>query len=85
MKIFVQFQAFKNLYNPKKQENIRKFENFEKKKEKKVSVLEKKVSVWEKKSFGSDNDTEIRPWFWFPIPKPDMGCTLIRYHYQGAD
>ena len=26
LKIFVQFQAFKNLYNPKKQENMRKYE-----------------------------------------------------------
>ena len=32
LKIIVQLQAFKNLYNPKKQENMRKFEKFEKKK-----------------------------------------------------
>ena len=30
-----------------------------------------------KKSFGSNTDTEIGPWFRFPILKPGFGCTLI--------
>ena len=30
--------------------------------------MEKKVSVLEKKSFGSETDTQIVPWFRFPIP-----------------
>ena len=34
-----------------------------------------RVSVSEKK-IGSDTDTEIGPWFWFPIPKPGFGRTL---------
>ena len=50
------FQAVKNLYPPKKLENLR---NFEKKLEKKVAV--KKIS--------SAIDTEPGPWFQFPIPK----------------
>ena len=29
-----------------------------------------------KKRFGSETDTEIRPWFRFPIPKPNFGLTL---------
>ena len=37
----------------------------------------RKVSVSEKKSFGSDTDTEIGPWIWFPILKPGFGCTLL--------
>ena len=37
----------------------------------------KNVSVSEKKSFGSDTDTEIGPWFRFPIPKPSFAHTLI--------
>ena len=32
-------------------------------------------SFWNKKNFGSD--TEIRPWFRFPIPKPSFGRILI--------
>ena len=35
----------------------------------------KEVSVSEK-SFGSDTDTEMGPWFWFLIPKPGFGRTL---------
>jgi hypothetical protein len=38
----------------------------------KVSVLEKKI--------GSENDTEIGPWFQFPIPKPGFGHTLPSYY-----
>ena len=34
------------------------------------------VSVSEKKSFGSDNNTEIEPWFRVLIPKPSFGHTL---------
>ena len=30
-----------------------------------------------KKSFGSDTDTEIGPWFRFPISKPGFGRTLV--------
>ena len=41
LKIFVQFQAFKNLYNPKKQENMRKYEK----------LWEKKSSGFGKKKF----------------------------------
>ena len=43
----------------------------------KQEKLEKKVSVSEK-TFGSDTDTyhEIVPWFWFPIPKPNLGLPL---------
>ena len=43
----------------------------------------KKKFRFQKKKFGSDTDTEIEPWFWFPIlkpwfpiPKPGFGCTL---------
>ena len=43
--------------------------------------MEKKVSVSEKKIFGSD--TEIRPRFWFPIPKPGFGHTLYWIHGRG--
>ena len=34
---------------------------------KRVSVSEKKIST----------DTEIEPWFRFPITKPGFGCTLV--------
>ena len=44
-----------------------KFEKFGKK---------KKFWFQKKKSFGSDTDTEIRPWYRFPIPKPGFGRTL---------
>ena len=39
--------------------------------------LEKNVSVSEKK-IGSKTDTEIEPWFRFPIPKPNFGLTLMK-------
>ena len=41
------------------------------------------LKLFEKKRFvseiflGSDTDTEIGPWFWFPIPKPGFGRTLF--------
>ena len=34
-----------------------------------------KVSV--KKNFGFKTDTEIGPWFWFPISKPNFGLILL--------
>jgi hypothetical protein len=42
---------------------------------KKEKNLKKKVSVSGKK-IGSDTNTDIGPWFWFPIPNPGFGCTL---------
>ena len=39
-------------------------------------VFKKKSLGFGKKSLGSNADTEIGPWFWFPIPKPGFGCTL---------
>ena len=68
MKICVKFQAFKNLYPPKKQKNIRK--------------LEKKSFASGKKKFGSDTDTEIGPWFLFPKLKPGCGRTLVIYMWM---
>ena len=42
--------------------------------------LEKKLKKpsfgFGKKKFSPDNDTEIEPWFPFPIPKPGFGRTL---------
>ena len=40
--------------------------------------LEKKLkkSFHFKKKNGSNTDTKIGPWFWFPIPKPGFGRTL---------
>ena len=29
-----------------------------------------------KKELSFDIDTEIGPWFWFPIPKPGFGPTI---------
>ena len=57
LKIWVYFQAHKNLYPPRKWKNI--------------------VSVSEIKSFGSNTDTEIEPWFRFSIRKPGFVCTLL--------
>ena len=65
VKIWVHFQAFKNLYPAKKWENMQKNLNFEKK------------FGFGKKKFGSDTDTEIQPWFRFPIPIPNFGRTLV--------
>ena len=36
----------------------------------------KKEIQFRKKKIGSDTDTEIGPWVWFPIPKPGFGRTL---------
>ena len=47
--------------------------NFEKKNLKKN--LKKKSFGFGKKNFGSD--TEIQPWFRFPIPIPNFGRTLV--------
>ena len=43
---------------------------------KKYEKCVKKGFGFGKKNFGSD--TEIGPWFWFPIPKPGFGLTLLR-------
>ena len=51
------------MYSPKKYEKMSK-------------IWKREVSVSEKKKNGSDTDTEIGPWFRFPIPKPGFGCTL---------
>ena len=66
LKICVQFQAFKNLYSPKKQKYmvIWKF-------------LKKKSFGFRKKLFGSNTDTKIGPWFRFSILKPGFGRTLV--------
>ena len=38
--------------------------------------MKKKSFGFGKKNFGSETDTEIGPWFRFPIPKPNFGLTL---------
>ena len=73
-KIWVYFQAHRNLYPPKKWESMRFFFEKSKKSKKKVSVLEKKS--------GSDTDTEIGPWFRFLIPKPGFCRTLIANRFM---
>ena len=46
--------------------------------EKSLKHFEKKKKIgFGKKKFGSDTDTEIRPWFQFPTPKSGFGCTLV--------
>ena len=47
---------------------------------------EKKGFGLGKKKFGSDTDTEIGPWFRFPIPKPNFGLTLLGSlgHFKGS-
>ena len=46
------------------------------------------MKIFEKQCFGfrkkvnSDTDTEIGPWFRFPIPNPGFGLTLILYGLQ---
>ena len=35
----------------------------------------------ERKSYDSDNDAEIQPWFRFPIPIPNFGRTLVHSHF----
>ena len=44
------------------------------------NILKRKSFGFRKKSFGSDTDTQIGPWFWFMIPKPGLGCTLDQIH-----
>ena len=39
-------------------------------------MKKKKSFGFGKKNFGSETDTEIGPWFWFPIPKPNFGLPL---------
>ena len=68
LKICVQFQAFKNLYPTKKEENIGRFEKIEK----------KCFGFWKKKfwlQYRYQNWTLVR----FPIPKPGFSRTLTRY------
>ena len=48
------------------------------KNEKNLKNFEKKSFGVGKKNFGSD--TEIGPWFQFPIPKPGFGRTLQTVH-----
>ena len=48
---------------------MRKFGKFLKMFEK-VLVLEK------------NNDTKIKPWFWFPIPKPGFGRQLFQSKFE---
>ena len=43
---------------------------------KKLKFFEKKVR-FRKEKISSDTDTEIGPWFQFPIPKPGFGRTLV--------
>ena len=45
---------------------------------KKLKFFERKSFSFRKIFFGSD--TEIWPWFWFPIPKPNFGLTLGLKH-----
>ena len=62
LKIFVQFQACKNLYNPKKQKNIRKFEKFWKKK---FRLRNKKFAVlYRYRNWTLVLVSDIKTWFW---------------------
>ena len=63
MRTWVYFQAYKN----PKVENMRNIQ--------KISETKQKKGVW-KIFFGSNTNTEIGPWFRFPIPKPGFGRTL---------
>ena len=49
---------------------------------KKLKFFEKKSFSFRKKNFGFDTDTKIGPWFWFPIPKPGFGHTLISVQFS---
>ena len=40
-------------------------------------LKKKSIGFGKKKNFGSNTNTEIGPWFWFLIPKPGLGCTLL--------
>ena len=42
--------------------------------------FEEKSFGFGKKDLGSDTNTEIGPWFRFPIPKPGFGRTLASLH-----
>ena len=42
-----------------------------------MKCFEKKSFGFGEKFFDSDTDTEIEPWFQFPIPKPGFGHTLL--------
>ena len=67
MKIWVYFHAYKNLYSLKKWETSEKFEN----------NLKNKSFGFSKKKISSNTNTEIKPWFWFPLPKPGFCHTYI--------
>ena len=43
----------------------------------KIEIKEKKSFGFGIKSFSSDTNNQIGPWFRFPIPKPGFGRTLI--------
>ena len=45
-------------------------------KDKKFRSLEVRRKYIALKNFGSNTNTKIGPWFWFPIPKPGFGRTL---------
>ena len=62
--VILKIVGFKNLYP---QERSGKHEKH---------FLKKKFGLG-KKNFGSDTNTEIGPWFRFPIPKSGFGHTLV--------
>ena len=45
-----------------------------------MKKIEKKNFGFGKKSFGSNTNTKIGPWFRFPIPKHGFGHTLNKLH-----
>ena len=63
-------KLIKTCISPRGGKKREKFEAWKKK-------LKKKSFGFGKKDFGSNTYTEIGPWFWFPIPKPGFGCTLV--------
>ena len=64
---FFQIIAYKNLY-PKKRSR---------KHVKNLNFFQMFCFGFGKKKIGSNTDTEIGPWFRFPIPKPGFGRTLL--------
>ena len=48
-----------------------------------MKIEKKSFGCGKKKDFGSNTDTEIRPWFWFPISKLGFGYTLYWIHGRG--
>ena len=70
MKVGVSFSITKGPLKPNFLPNIRY------KKKLKLDKKSLKKSFGFKKN-GSDNDTEIGPWFRFPIPKPGFSRTLL--------